>query len=172
MVATSRPVPTWKKISDRVKPLLSLGVKLLTWTLKLLGEIGRPFLAIMPPILKNLFRWEMLSGSWPRFVFAFHLLLFSLVRWMTGWWYWSFEGHMLKLACSILLGYAFYWGYLVIGWYTNMYRHYILTDWWVRKDNQKTWLGWLQQFGFGTVLIIGGLLPWLLLLSYTISVFL
>jgi hypothetical protein len=176
MVATSRLVPTWKKISGRVKPLLSLGVKLLTWILKLIGAIGRPVLAILPPSLKNLFGWQMLSGSWPRFIFAFHLVLIFIIRRMTGWWYWSFEGRLTRWGCNIILAYALYWGYWAVGWYTNMYRHYVLTDWWDRRDNQKTWLGWLHRLGYGAVLIIGGLLPWLLLLSlllsYTFSIFL
>lgn len=169
LVAASRPVPTWKRISNNVKPILSWGVTILTWFLKFLGELGKVLGLFIPPSLKNLFGWEMLSGSWPRFVFAGHTLAMLLLRWKFGQ-RWSFETGLMSWIWPIVLVYVFWAIYHIAGWYTNQLRFYVLNDWWEREGNSRSlsWAEFVQRHWnglllvFGLVVMTGGLVYWLL----------
>ncbi|KIM33880.1 hypothetical protein M408DRAFT_86652 [Serendipita vermifera MAFF 305830] len=129
LVAASRPVPTWKRISNSVKPMLSWGVTILTWFLKFLGEIGRIVGFFLPPFLKNLFGWEMLSGQWPTFVFVLHLLALLALRRLFGL-YWSFETGLMAWIWPIVLLCVSHPIYSICAWYNREVRYYVLNGWW------------------------------------------
>jgi hypothetical protein len=161
-VAASRPVPTWKRISNRVKPILSWGVTALTLILKFLGEIGRIVGFMLPAFLKNLFGWEMLSGAWPRFVFVLHFILLLIVRRLFGW-YWSFEEGIMGIIWVFSLCYLFYVVYRIAGWFTREVRYYILVDWWETSQRSMTWRDWFARRWYAILLIVGGVLVWYLI---------
>jgi len=168
LVAASRPIPTWKRVSNNVKPILSWGVTILTWILKFLGEIGKIIGLFIPPFLKNQFGWEMLSGSWPRFVFWIHVGTILLLRWKFAT-RWSFETGVMAWVWPGVLVYVIWGIYIFSGWYTYQVRYYVLNDWWEREGSSKS-LSWAHFVGrywyallllFGLVVMTCGLIYWL-----------
>ncbi|KAG8858805.1 hypothetical protein FRB91_009306 [Serendipita sp. 411] len=167
IVASSRPIPTWKRISNRVKPMLSWGITILTWVLWFLGELGRVVDFLIPPYLKNLFGWEMLSGTWPGFIFMLHLPLFSYVLGMFGI-SWSFEKEgwnwIGKWIIKVAIWYLLYRIFLLLRWYAQEVRYHVLTDW-LESDDRTSSLAssprdWLERRWYGLLLLSGPLLLW------------
>ena len=165
-MAASRPVPTWKRISNRVKPLLSWAIAALAWFLWFLGELGFVIDLLLPRYLKGLFGWEMLQGSWPGFVFLLHVPFLQYLRgalglswsfeddaWDRGWWW----GALLQIP----LIYLTYRLYVLIKWYTQELRHHVLTDWFEGRNPQvEMWREWFERRGYGFLLLSGPFLLW------------
>ncbi|CCA74565.1 hypothetical protein PIIN_08517 [Serendipita indica DSM 11827] len=173
LVAASRPVPTWKRISNRVKPLLSWAIAALTWVLWFLGELGFVIGLLLPRFLKDLFGWEMLQGSWPGFVFLLHLPFLQYLRRTIGL-SWSFEedawnrGWLWGALLQILLIYITYRLYVMIKWYTQELRHHVLTDWFeVRSQPVDSWRQWLERRAYGFLLLCGPFLLWIVIYLVT-----
>lgn len=109
--------------------MLSWGVTILTWILKFLGEVGRVVGFFLPPSLKNLFGWEMLSGQWPTFVYLVHIISLLVLRRLSGL-YWSFETGLMAWVWPIVLLCVSHPVYTICAWYNRELRYYVLNDWW------------------------------------------
>jgi hypothetical protein len=148
--------------------MLSWGVTILTWILKLLGEVGFILSFFIPPFIRNLFHWEMLSGKWPVFIYTTHLITLLLLQWRFGWvWFPSFGGEWSILQSVLIQVTMDTLVYMAAQWYIGVVREHILFGWLESTNEPGTAVEWFERHGYGLLIALGGVLP--IILVYIVS---